>query len=266
MRILFWNTHNNEKINSTLTEIILEHRISVVVLAEYTADVSELLGLLSDNQVYMTPYCTTGCNRIKILGTVKEVSPGAQTRYATIQIVEKRDMLCCVHLPSKTHADSSKRGIAVSRIIREIEALEEKYGARNTIVVGDFNVNPYEPECLEAQFFHGIPVAKEADRKSREVLDETFNMFYNPMWNLLGDYNSPPGTYYLRTNDAACPYWNIFDQVIIRPDIRHRFVDKSLSIIDKTTTQHLTDKNGHPDIEISDHLPIVFEIKEENHE
>lgn len=266
MRILFWNTHNNEKINPILAEIILEQRISVVALAEYTADASELLELLSDNQVYMTPYFTAGCNRIKLFGTVDDVSPGAHTTYASIQIMEKRDIFCCVHLPSKMHADSSKRGIAVSRIVREIEALEAKYGTKNTIVVGDFNANPYEPECLEAQFFHGIPVSKEADRKSREVVGEVFNMFYNPMWNFLGDFDSPPGTYYLCTNNAACPYWNIFDQVIIRPDIRHRFVDKALRIIDKTTTLYLTDKKGHPDTDISDHLPIVFEIKEEKHE
>ena len=98
MRILFWNTHNNKHINPVLAEIILEQRISVVALAEYAADASELLELLSDNQVYMSSYFTAGCDRIKLFGTVEDVSPGAHTRYASIQIVEKRDIFCCVHL------------------------------------------------------------------------------------------------------------------------------------------------------------------------
>lgn len=266
MKILFWNTHNNENINPILAEIVLEERISVVALAEYTADISELVDRIAENGVYMAPYFTLGCDRIKILGTVKDVSPAAHTRYASIQVFNKSDIFCCIHLPSKTHADSSKRGIAVSKIVREIENLETKYGTKNTIIVGDFNVNPYEPECLEAQYFHGIPASEDAAKMSRVVMEETFNMFYNPMWNLLGDFDSPPGTYYMSTNETSCPFWNLFDQVIIRPHIRHRFEDNTLRIITNTEMINLLDKNGHPNKKISDHLPIVFEIKEANHE
>ena len=266
MKILFWNTHNNENINPILTEIILEERISVVALAEYAADISNLVELLGENGVYMSPYFTLGCDRIKILGTVRDVSPAAHTRYASIQVFNGSDIFCCIHLPSKTNADSPKRGIAVSKIVREIENLEAKYGTKNTIIVGDFNVNPYEPECLEAQYFHGIPVSEDAEKMSRVVMEETFNMFYNPMWNLLGDFDSPPGTYYLSTNEVSCPFWNLFDQVIIRPHIRHRFEDSSLRIVTSTEMIDLLDDNGHPNRRISDHLPIVFEIKEANHE
>ena len=57
--------------------------------------------------------------------------------------------------------------------------------------------------------------------------------------------------------------WNIYDQVIIRPALRARFVENSLRIIKETKTRFLLDSNGHPDKKISDHLPIVFEIKED---
>ena len=91
-------------------------------------------------------------------------------------------------------------------------------------------------------------------------------MFYNPMWNFLGDFSEPYGTYYHSTADTVNPYWNVYDQVIIRPSLRKRFVDENLKIITETTTMSLLDKNKHPNRSISDHLPITFEIKEEEHE
>lgn len=82
-------------------------------------------------------------------------------------------------------------------------------------------------------------------------------MFYNPMWNFLGDFRKPYGTHYANESDI---YWNIYDQVIIRPELRERFVDDSLRIITEIETLTLLDAKGHP--AISDHLPITFEIKE----
>ena len=57
--------------------------------------------------------------------------------------------------------------------------------------------------------------------------------------------------------------WNLYDQVIIRPALRERFVDDSLKIVTETQSKYLLDSNGHPDKVISDHLSIIFEIKEE---
>ena len=90
-------------------------------------------------------------------------------------------------------------------------------------------------------------------------------MFYNPMWRFLGDEKTPYGTYYHNNNNTINTYWNIYDQVIIRPQLKKRFVDESLKIITETKSKYLLDAKGHPDKSISDHLPIIFEIQEENH-
>ena len=88
-------------------------------------------------------------------------------------------------------------------------------------------------------------------------------MFYNPMWNFLGDFHEPYGTYYCNTGDAVNPYWNIYDQVLIRPALRKRFADGELRVLTGTERISLLDVNRHPDRSISDHLPIMFEIKGE---
>lgn len=79
----------------------------------------------------------------------------------------------------------------------------------------------------------------------------------------MGDFSCPYGTYYNNNGGTTATYWNIFDQVIIRPAIRKRFNDKNLKILTSVSGRSLLDANGHPDINISDHLPIMFEIKED---
>jgi len=45
--------------------------------------------------------------------------------------------------------------------------------------------------------------------------------FYNPTWNLLGDANGPPGTYYWR-NGREEAGWYVLDHVLLRPKIVSR--------------------------------------------
>ena len=166
-------------------------------------------------------------------------------------------------MPSKLYADVLKRGIAIARIVEEIQIQEEKLGIEKTIIVGDINENPYETGCLGASGFHGIPVYKDTMKKYRVIMDESFKMFYNPMWNLLGDFSFPPGTYYYSGNEVENSFWNVYDQVMIRPCLRGQFVDDELKILSATKKRKLIDANNHPDKKISDHLPIVFEIMED---
>lgn len=263
MRVLFWNTHHNEKINDVLSELIIENRISIVCLAEYSAEMDELICILTSKGMRMQQYNVL-CDRIKMLGSVDDVQPRIDTDHATIQIINGKDILCCVHLNSKLHSGHKEyREILIGQIVHDIEEAEQELNTQNSIIVGDFNINPYEESCIDARYFHGIPVFNEAKRKERTVAGHKYLMFYNPMWNFLGDFTQPYGTYYNNTGTVQNTYWNIFDQVIFRPILKNRFVKESLKIITETKTRYLLDSCGHPDLKISDHLPITFEIKEE---
>ena len=266
MKYLFWNTQRNKDINETICELIVEHGISFVVLAEYSADVSELLELLAYHDVSMSEY--RNCSeRITILGQVQSIEPRTDTDHAIIRIINKKDILCCVHLNSKIFSGHEEyREILIEQIVNDIRNVEQELGTENTIVVGDFNLNPYDTSFVNARYFHGLPVYADAERKSRTVAGKEYYMFYNPMWNFLGDFKEPYGTYYHGGSDAINTFWNIYDQVIIRPALKDRFVNESLKIITETETKFLLDHNGHPNKKISDHLPIIFEIKEEQDE
>lgn len=264
MKFLFWNTYNNEKINPVICDLIAENGISIAVLAEYADNINDLIETLQSRGITMYVIPTIGCDRIHILGGIGlQIEPYLQTDRASIQVIDDKYILCGVHLNSQLYSDNTdRREIEIERIVSDVLKIESEIKSKDTIIVGDFNINPYDKSCVSARYFHSIPVFEETVRETRIVEGREYQMFYNPMWNFLGDFKEPYGTYYCNSGDTVNPYWNTFDQVIIRPILRKRFVNESLNIITQTISTSLLDKKKHPDHSISDHLPITFEIKE----
>jgi hypothetical protein len=258
MRVMFWNTHKNVSINQIICKIAREKDIDIIFLAEYDDNIQSLAGALD-----MQSYFTLGCDRIKVMGRIKSVEPGPQgTRYS-IQIIDNKYILCALHLPSQmSSGHQERRNIVIQTILNDLQDIEKKLGSKRSILLGDFNEDPYEDGCLSAVNFHGLPCLNDALKIYRKIEGRQFEMFYNPMWNLFGDFNSPPGTYYYAGSNPKCSYWHIFDQVMIRACLKSEFVKSSLEIISKAGEKDLLDIKGYPDIKYSDHLPIVFQIRE----
>jgi hypothetical protein len=143
-------------------------------------------------------------------------------------------------------------------LTRDLENIELEYRNRNSLIVGDFNVNPFEEPMVSACAGHALSSRQIVQKSKRTVSGRQYNMFYNPMWNLFGDSNNPPGTYYYNASSQVNYFWNIFDQVIIRPELMKNFDLNNLKIITKVDNIQFLNKNNIPII--SDHLPIVFTI------
>ena len=56
--------------------------------------------------------------------------------------------------------------------------------------------------------------------------------------------------------------WYMFDQIILSKDILPEFKRESLKILTSCSYAKLMDENMHPNKEISDHFPIMCEIKD----
>ena len=208
LRVCFWNTNKNENINEYISDIIVEQEIDILALAEYESDIEELKKMLALYNIVIEQAITIGCDRITILKRKANIQPAFQNKYCSMQIIDNMYLLACLHLPSKLYADVLKRGIAIARIVEEIQIQEEKLGIEKTIIVGDINENPYETGCLGASGFHGIPVYKDTMKKYRVIMDESFKMFYNPMWNLLGDFSFPPRSEERRVGKECRSRWS----------------------------------------------------------
>lgn len=263
MRILFWNTNRN-KINQYIANVVRDYNIDVLIMAEYEDEKNELGNLLQSYNKPLTEYNTLGCDRIAFWSNYVDVEPGIQDTYYSIQIIGKEYIVCCVHLFTDLHGDRSDERLAIiQQIMQEIKKLEEEINSRKTIIIGDLNEMPYGRGCLNANGFHGLPALKIDDNATRSVNNIEYRKFYNPMWNLLGDFSYPPGTYYLNQAKLNSPMWYMLDQVIISQELLPSFRREDLRIITTCSSGDLMDKSLHPNKKISDHFPIMCEVAEE---
>lgn len=263
MKILFWNTNRNSKSNKYIVDLVESYKVDVLVIAEYMADIDEL-----DNSLYRTPQqlkkcMTVGCKRINIWSNYNKIDPATQNKYYSFQIINDAFIICGVHLMSNLKGDkTNERAAIIRKIVSEIKQIKEKNSINNIIIIGDLNEMPYEKGCLNADCFHGLPVLNIQDSNSRIVNTLEYEKYYNPMWNFLGDNNNPPGTYFYNSSTLCAPMWYIFDQVLISKPVIPMFVKDELKIITFSKKYNFKDDKGHPNKAISDHFPIICEIKD----
>ena len=260
MRIGFWNTHNNS-INTYIAEFCVEQNLDLLALCEYQDNVSSLIHELSKKESVFYHIATPGCERITWLSNTQDISIGAQHERYSMLILNSDVILSAVHFPTIQYDDSETQSITIDFLLEAIQDYEGKLNTKQSIIFGDFNMDPYDNNCINAKYLHGIKDKKEAKRKKRRVSRKDYKMFYNPMWNYLGDHVYPPGTYYYKGSSALTTFWHTFDQVIIRPEMIDYFDFEQLDIITTIEGQLLFDSAFHPQKQISDHFPIVFEIQ-----
>ncbi|NEO87227.1 MAG: hypothetical protein F6J87_23650 [Spirulina sp. SIO3F2] len=174
-----------------------------------------------------------------------------------------------VHLESKYPSnDSSRQYHAVRNIIPEINQIEKKQGHYRTLVIGDFNMHPFEAGMVNADAFHAIMDRRVLKRPkafgTRTVSGKDYRMFYNPMWSKLGDFRQEPsGTYYWDQSENNQFFWNAFDQAIIRQDLLGHFSEDNFHVISEIAGTSLLKEElpGIDSIQFSDHLPILITLK-----
>ena len=101
-----------------------------------------------------------------------------------------------------------------------------------------------------------------AERATRTVQGREYRLFYNPMWGHFGDSKGDTaGSYFYDSSEHTNYFWNVFDQVLLRPELAKRFDSSQLSIVKSVGERLLVRPDGRPDGTLySDHLPIVFEL------
>jgi hypothetical protein len=143
-----------------------------------------------------------------------------------------------------------------------IRAEEQKVGHDRTVLIGDFNLNPFDDGLASANGLNAVMTKELASRGERTVQQARYPFFYNPMWGYFGDrHGSPAGSYYYERAEHVMYFWNLFDQVLIRPSLIERFLGDELKILTSVSGINLMDSRGRPNkIAGSDHLPLLFTL------
>ena len=202
MTFLFWNIKKKplQKIISDLAEI---HEVDVLILAECEIERSDLLRQLNSRsgQRFSFPFSTSKKIEIYTRFPTSWLRPvaeegGISIRHFRNPIRRTQTLIVAAHLPSRLYLEEGDQMQLAPRWRQYIEEAEKSVGHKRTIVVGDLNMNPFDPGVTSGEGLHGVMDKRIAEKGSRKVVGKVRDFFYNPMWSFLGDQSEgPPGTY-----------------------------------------------------------------------
>ena len=264
-KFLFWNL-NRRPLAALIADLADEHLIDLIILAECEIDPSTMLRVL--NRTSNRFHRTSGeCQYITIYSGfpaqfVQSTYESERTSIRTIELPDRDPvLLAAVHLPSKLYQSGDSQAFECRELARQIDLEEQKAGHRRTILVGDFNMNPFEAGV--AGGLHSVMSRQVASRGTRTVQGREYPFFYNPMWCHFGDADSDTaGSYFYDAGEHVNHYWNMFDQVLLRPELASRFASDRLRILKAVGSLSMVRPDGRPDQQLgSDHLPLLFEVE-----
>lgn len=184
---LLWNI-NRQNRDLLVQSLVREHKVAILFLVEYSpsksrSDLSNLLqqeglvkrstserfgvfGRLNDG---MTLVSTINGDRVELWDWTP--ASGNVGRFAL------------VHGLDRINNDDGTRRVFFRRVASLIT--EREAGShRRSMVVGDFNANPFESAILSADGLHAIGIRQVNSLTSRQVRwgETGEDFFYNPMW------------------------------------------------------------------------------------
>lgn len=261
--ILFWNTAGNAT-ESRVARMLGQVATDVVILVEPGTTVDAMRVALSSRGPFrlvsdpLSPIHVY--SRLRGAGYVTWLNDARWQILTAEQPGTPQLLLVAAHLPSKTNANDFDQLNAALELSDDIRRAEEAVGHARTILVGDLNMNPFEPGVAMNRALNATSTRQVAAWETRTVQRREYPLFYNPMWGLFGDRTpGPPGSYYRAASHAVNYACNVYDQVLVRPSVMHALDE--VKLLDSDGEESLLTRNGLPDSERgSDHLPWYFRL------
>ncbi len=269
-RILFWNVQRKD-LTELICALVQSSGTDVLVLNECRVGKNQTLEALRSgvDDRFFAPdsnsehlfHCFCRDSRFDLT----EVHAGNRTSVRKLKIGGRPALLGFVHGLDVRNYDSETRQGFVQMIAEDISLVKETQGTNRLVLIGDFNMNPYDRSMNLAMGLNAMMTRICASEGQRVFQGKKYDLYYNPMWSLFGDNSKgPPGTVYDTSNQG--PYgWSMFDQVLINHSLVKEF--QSVQILTQAGAISLTDSKGRPNkATASDHLPILVDFKDIDHE
>lgn len=267
--LAFWNT-NGSVAPRRIAAFAHECDADVLILAEAEDEVSEILRELNRgaSRLYFSDIGES--DRLVILtrfepdvSVLIRDSFGVSIRHYRTPLSDSF-LVVAVHLGSKLWSKTEDQILASTRLARLIKEAEENVRHARTVIIGDLNMNPFEVGVVGSEGLHGMMDRRIAAAVSRVVRGEPCGYFYNPMWGKFGNRgDSPPGTYFYNSATEVNYFWNMFDQILVRPALLDFLSEDGVSIVTEIEGETLLTNSGRPNVKAgSDHLPIMCRLDE----
>jgi hypothetical protein len=267
LTFLFWNT-NRRPLAGMIARLVEEHGVDVLMLAESGAGAVEVLRRLNEDSsdFHYAPSRVPTAVDVFTRFSGEFLKPTFESGRVSIRRMalpaRAELLLALVHLPSKLYWSDDSQTLECAQLARSIREEEDRAGHSRTLLIGDLNVDPFEPGVVSASGLHGMMTRQLALRKVRTVQQRDYPTFYNPMWGHFGDRTEgPSGSYYYERAEHKVYFWHLFDQVLIRPEVLDFCSNDPVTIITRVGETPLLSESAIPDVSVgSDHLPLLFRL------
>ena len=269
MKIVFWNI-NKKSIGPALTLLAEEIRPDILFLAEAQMGPVGILNALNSKKTTYFFNPDPICEKVLMFSKYRDeyVKPATSNLRYTVRTVSVPNYpefnLMSLHYQSKRNWKTEGQAAHTMELNLAIREFENNTKSKMTLLIGDFNMNPFELGMVQTTGFHSVMSKDIALKGGRSVDGKEYPYFYNPMWSFYGDHGKGDvnGTLYSQLSEPINYFWNIFDQVLIRPDLIPYVNEEAIEIITQLgESYNLLKKNNLINTSISDHLPISVILK-----
>ena len=195
INVMFWNIDGKPNFERVICDVLRNENIDILLLAEASnvddnqIEANSILRRISSpiqaDQIGLTPrfYSNNRGFRLSHYHTVQNTK---RLVLCNLEIPgEPIILLTGIHFPSKLEYDNTTQGDIANSYINWLNNAEGIN--KRTIVFGDFNMNPFEEGLINSSGLHNTNNKEIALTKQRNFQGNSYDFFYNPMWNFFGD-------------------------------------------------------------------------------
>jgi hypothetical protein len=274
---LFWNLRGNQTDTWAERAVHLRRRIGrmaanfgadVFLFAESGFEPGDVIAALTQSQPGAWTLPENPNHRIQIITKLAPKSIVSQYDSIDGRLTIRRCrfgstdiLLAALHFQSQLNWTEKDQAMEATVLYHDIVRAENKVKHQRTVLVGDLNMNPFDPGMVGSHAFNAVMTTEIAEKEERTIAGREYRFFYNPMWGFFGDRTpGPAGTYYHSASKPINYYWNMFDQILLRPELIG-LLDE-VRILDSDGQESLLTRHGRPRSgDVSDHLPILFRLR-----
>jgi len=141
------------------------------------------------------------------------------------------------------------------------QEIDKRWGQEPLIMLGDFNANPFDGEVCGNRGIYAVRHRRDARQERASpllALGRKQRPLYNPMWSLLPESMTRAEGTHMHTAELMLR-WRLYDQVLLSPDLIDHTQDLP-EILTAIAGSNLLTRDGNPDKNISDHLPVQLRV------
>lgn len=182
---MFWNT-KGALLHKEIAIICSEYDVDIAIFAESNLDAPSLLEALNQNgPQYFSPVLPAeGGLQFYTRYQLEWLEPRFDDGRISMRLLKhplgRELLIVAVHLQSKLHRSNEEQRFYAENLSDLISRDEKQLGHHRTMVIGDFNMDPFETGMIVANGLHAVMDKNTAKILSRVVSGKSYRLFYNP--------------------------------------------------------------------------------------